>query len=153
MNKSQLQTIMDYLDNEYAGIINKLTPQEKKSRYLHWAKEVGCLDFNATMTAVRKLARGQYVPRTAEVIAEVEKLQATIHEAERASSSSKSNCRIYRNATGDEIYELQSPQIGTSGSFSTLPDWMQVKLRWMADPTPENTKAWDEIIMNFEVAK
>ena len=150
MNKQQLQTIMDYLDNEYAGIVNRLTSQEKKARYQHWAKEIGTLDFNAAMNAVRKLARGQYIPRTAEVISEVEKLQESIRETEQASGSKSSTCRIYRNASGDEIYETSNNYRSNSGELNALPEWLQIKLRWMANPTEENIKAWDNWIMTFE---
>ena len=150
MNKQQLQTIMDYLDNEYAGIVNRLTPQEKKARYQHWAKEIGTLDFNAAMNAVRKLARGQYVPRTAEIISEVEKLQASIYETEQASGSKNSHCRIFRNSTGDSIYEVGNNYRTTSGNIDSLPEWLQLKLKWLANPTQENLEAWDNCIMSFE---
>ena len=151
MNKKQLEQIMDYLDNEFAGIVNRLTQEEKKKRYKHWANEIGNLDFNAAMTAVRKLSRGQYVPRTAEVIAEVEKLQGEIYETEQASSSKNSKCKIYRNQSGDEIYEINNNYRSNTGNFTSLPEWLQIKLRWISNPSEANTLAWDNYIMEHEI--
>ena len=36
------------------------------------------------------------------------------------------------------------------GYLSSFPEWMQAKFRWMADPTPENTAAWDAWIFEHE---
>ena len=145
MNKVQLSQVIAYIDAEYAGIAARMSNDEKKIRARHWASEVGALDFDAVMGAVRKLARGQYMPRTAEVISEVEKSRA-------GSRSGRSKCRIYRDPAGHEILDLRHPD-GSDwicGDLSRFPEWMQLQFRWMADPSPENTAAWDAYISAHE---
>lgn len=148
MDHKQFETVIAYLDTEYAGILGKLTPEEKKKRVNHWADEIGGLDYNAVMTAVRKLARNAYMPRTAEVIAEVES-QAPVKTTQGI------RCRIFRDATGQEILDLRHSD-GSEwmyGYLSNFPDWMQLKFRWQANPTPENTLAWDNYILQQEMAR
>lgn len=148
MTKDQVKQIMDYLDMEYGGIISRMTTDERRKRNQHWVTEIGSLDFNAAMTAVRKLSREPYMPRTGEVIAEVEKLQEFIDTAERYH---RTTCRIYRDAAGHEILELGGRGFESIvGFLSSLPDWMQIKFHWMADPTPANTEAWETYIMEHE---
>lgn len=149
MNKVQLQEILSYLDAEYAGIINRMSDAERKNRAEHWAREIGPLDFDTTMTAVRNLARNAFMPRTAEVLAEVEKLQQTIQESKQAK---KTRCRIMRDAAGNEILDLRYSDGSQwmTGSLSNLPEWMQIKFRWMANPNAENTLAWDSFIQAYE---
>ncbi len=148
MNKDQLKQFMSYLDMEYTAIVNKMPNDERKMRYQHWAREIGPLDFNPAMTAIRKLSRGQYMPRTGEVIAEVEKMNEFIDIAERYHRHGK--CRIYRDAAGDEMLDLSLENDSMSGYLNSLPDWMQIKFRWMADPSPTNTEAWEDFIMGHE---
>ena len=148
MDKKQLDSVMRYLDTEYAGIAKKMTDEEKAMRTRHWADEIGTLDYNAVMTAVRKLAKNAYMPRTAEVIAEVES-QAPVK------TSQGIRCRIFRDATGQEILDLRHSD-GSEwmyGYLSNFPDWMQLKFRWQANPTPENTLAWDNYILQQEMAR
>jgi len=145
MNKYQLTQIMDYLDAEYAGIVSRMTDAEKKARTKHWAQEIGPLDFDAVMDAVRKLSRGQFMPRTAEVIAEVETVR-------RKNTCGKPICRIFRDAAGHEILDLRYSDGSDwiTGYLDHFPEWMQAKFRWMADPTPENTAEWDRYMLREE---
>lgn len=142
MNRQQLEQVMRYLDNEYSGIVRAMSETERKTRAEHWAREVGNLDFDSVMTAVRKLAKGQYMPRTAEVIAEVRE------SAGKPKTNGMMTCKVF----GDELYELRysDGSLAMSGRLSVLPDWMQKKFRWMANPTPENTWAWDACIEELE---
>jgi len=154
MNKDQLQQVLDYLDCEYAGIINRMTETEKKSRAKHWASEVGSLDFNTVMTAVRKLARGPYMPRTGEVLSEVEKAEMdnAFHKPNRDRYWWKPKCKIWKGQNGEEYYDYRNAD-GTetlNGIFRNLPEWMQLKFRWLADPTPENSEAWENFILANE---
>lgn len=145
MNKEQFAEVMGYLDSEYAGIVNRMSGDEKKIRLAHWRKEIGNLDYNAVMTAVRKLSKGQYVPRTAEIIAEVESQMPV-------KTSQNPKCRIFRDADGKEVLDLRHSD-GTGfmyGYLSNFPKWMQLKFRWMANPNAENTLAWDNYIMANE---
>lgn len=143
MNKFQMNKVMGYLDAEYAGIVNKMTETDKKIRAEHWAKEIGPLNFDAVMRAVRKLAKNQYMPRTAEIISEVEKDQAA------NSKSNQIKCRIMTDAAGDEIVDLRHADGSEwiQGYLRNLPEWMQIKFRWLANPTPENTLAWDNVLL------
>lgn len=143
MNKDQLKQVMGYLDMEYSAIISKMTAEERKMRFQHWAKEIGPLDFTAVMTAVRKLSQGQYMPRTGEVIAEIGKI------TNAAKPQRSVTCHIYRDAAGNEILDLHHSDgsLCMTGYLDGFPEWMQVKFRWMADPTPANTEAWDNYIM------
>ena len=146
MNKQQLERVLSYMDAEYAGIVSRMTDAERKTRATHWAMEIGSMDFNAVMAAVRKLSRNSYMPRTAEVISEVEK-QESVTE-----SSRKNNCRIFRDANGEEVLDLRHSD-GTewmTGYLKYFPDWMQIKFRWQADPSNENTLAWDNYILACE---
>lgn len=148
MDHKQFETVIAYLDTEYAGIVSKLTPEEKKKRVNHWADEIGELDYNAVMTAVRKLAKNAYMPRTAEVIAEVES-QAPVKTTQGI------RCRIFRDATGQEILDLRHSD-GSEwmyGYLANFPEWMQLKFRWQANPNAENTLAWDNYIMQWEMAR
>lgn len=145
MNKDQLSQVLAYLDAEYAGIINRMTETEKKARAQHWATEVGMQDFDAVMIAVKKLARGQYMPRTAEVLSEVE-------NSMKKRSEGNPKCRIFRDLSGQEILDLRYSDGSEwmSGYLGSFPLWMQIKFRWMSNPTPENTAAWDEFIYAHE---
>ena len=146
MNKLQLQEVMNYLDAEYSGIVARMTDDEKKIRARHWASEIGSLDFDAVMTAVRKLSRGQFMPRTAEILNEVENLRPERIRGKREI------CKIYRDASGNEVLDLRysdgSEQL--SGYLSGFPEWMQLKFRWMAEPNELNTLAWENYIMAHE---
>lgn len=137
MNKYQLREVLAYLDMEYAGIVNRLSEDEKKARARHWASEVGALDFDSVMLAVKKLSRGQYMPRTAEVLAEVEKSRKVI-------TSLKPTCRIFRDASGLEILDLRYSDGSEwmSGYLSNFPDWMQEKFRWMSSGDPADYDAF-----------
>lgn len=145
MNKDQLKQVLSYIDAEYAGIVSRMTEDEKKARAKHWGTEVGMLGFDSVMAAVRKLSRGQYMPRTAEVLAEVENSGKKLSEA-------KPRCRIFRDISGREILDLRysdgSEWMG--GYLKNFPEWMQIKFRWMADPNEENTAAWDAFIFAHE---
>lgn len=148
MDKTQFAEVMGYLDSEYAGIVSRMSRDERQVRNDHWRKEIGNLDFGAVMTAIRKLSRGQYMPRTAEIIAEVES-QAPVK------TSQGIKCRIFRDATGQEILDLRHSD-GSEwmyGYLRNFPDWMQLKFRWQANPTPENTLAWDNYILQQEMAR
>ena len=148
MDHKQFETVIAYLDTEYAGIVSKLTLEEKKKRVNHWADEIGELDYNAVMTAVRKLAKNAYMPRTAEVIAEVES-QAPVKTTQGI------RCRIFRDVNGDEILDLRHSD-GSEwmyGYLSNFPEWMKLKFRWQANPTPENTLAWDNYILQQEMER
>lgn len=147
MNRNQLNRVMGYLDAEYGGIVSRMTEAERKVRAQHWANEVGPLEFDAVMDAVRELSQGPYMPRTAEVIGKVR---------ERAGSrmqDTAGRCRIFRDAEGREVLDLRFSD-GTeqiSGYLSAFPEWMQAKFRWMADPSEENTENWDAYIGKLEV--
>lgn len=145
MNKKQLEQVLAYIDSEYAGIVSRMTDVEKESRIRHWAKEIGSMDFDAVMAAVRKLSRGQYMPRTAEVLREIE-------TAGKKSVSGKQRCRIFLDTNGNEVLDLRFSDGSEwmSGYLSCFPDWMQIKFRWMANPTQENTAAWDNYIFAHE---
>ena len=146
MNKQQMESVLGYLDTEYAGIVKRMTDAEKATRAKHWAMEIGPLDYNAVMTAIRKLAKNAYMPRTAEIIAEVEK------SLPETKVSQKPRCRIFRDANGDEVLDLRHSD-GTefmSGYLKSFPEWMQLKFRWQANPTYENTLAWDNYILQHE---
>ena len=142
MNKFQLKQVVDYIDAEYMGIVSRMTAEERAARLSHWAKEIGGLDFYAVMAAVRKLSRGQYMPRTSEVIAEVEQTSKPV--------SRKPSCRIFAGTDGELIVDLRYPDGSEwiTGYLSRFPEWMQTKFRWIADPTPENTAAWDALILD-----
>ena len=144
MNKYQLAQIMEYVDTEYVGIVSRMTDDERKARLKHWSQEIGPLDFDAVMAAVRKLARGQYMPRTAEVIAEVE-------SSGRKAAAGKPTCRIFRDSCGEEVLDLRFADGSEwiSGYLANFPEWMQAKFRWMADPT-KCTEAWDAYIQEHE---
>ena len=146
MNKYQLSQVLGYLDAEYAGIVSRMTPEERSARAAHWAREVGSMDFEAVMGAVRKLARGQYMPRTAEV-------RQAVSEAKPAGTQ-KEKCRIFPDASGNEIVDLRYPDGSEwiTGYLSSFPEWMQKKFRWMADPSEANRNAWDAVIMERETA-
>ena len=148
MNKDQLKQVLGYLDAEYAGITSRMSPEDRNIRLQHWAKEVGPLDFGMTMTAVRKLSRGPYMPRTGEVIAEVERQKESVRPKQ------KSKCRIFRDADGLEIVDLRYSDGSewVTGYLASFPEWMQKKFRWMANPTQENVEAWDEVIASYESA-
>lgn len=154
MNKSQLQEVLDYMDCEYAGIVSGMTDDEKRNRAKHWAKEIGSLDFSAVMNAVRKLARGQFMPRTGEVLREVEaeSLNKGFDRPMRSQYWWKPKCRIWQGNDGKEYYDYQGPDSSESmhGLFSALPEWMQLKFRWLAEPTTENTEAWENYIFAHE---
>lgn len=140
MNRNQLNQVMGYLDAEYGAIVSRMSPDERKIRAQHWASEVGPLDFDSVMTAVRKLAGGQYMPRTAEVI-------AAVKEMGQGKRGRRMSCRIWQ-AGNDEVFDLRysDGSEAMTGLMSALPEWMQVQFRWLADPTPENTARWDALI-------
>ena len=148
MNKQQLQSILDYLFTEFASITSKMTPESKKQLSQHWAKEIGNYDYDIADNAVRKLSKGQFMPRTGQIIAEIEKQS-------EAKSKTQNKCRIFTDAAGNEILDLRfsdgTPQI--CGLLSNCPEWMQIKFRWIANPSPENTAAWDEYIMGCELCQ
>ena len=148
MNKDQLKQVLSYIDAEFAGIVNRMTDDEKKARAEHWKTEVGMLDFDAVMAAVKKLAGRPYMPRTAEILAEVKSSGKKMSEGEP-------RCRIFRDAAGDEVLDLRFSDGSEwiSGYLKNLPEWMQLKFRWMADPTPENTAAYDAYILREERAR
>lgn len=145
MNKAQLTQVLEYIDAEWAGITTRMSADEKRARAKHWAAEIGTLDFDAVMTAVRELSAGQYMPRTAEIIAAVRKQKP-------ASKAGKENCRIFRDASGNEVLDLRASNGSEMlyGYLDGFPEWMQIKFRWMADPTPEHTAAWDAYIAACE---
>lgn len=144
MNKAQLSQVLEYIDAEWAGITARMSVDEKKARAKHWATEIGTLDFDAVMNAVRELSKGQYMPRTAEII-------AAVRNQKPAVKTGRMTCRIWQ-AGGDEVYDLRNPDGSECmfGRMQGLPEWMQIKFRWMADPTPENTAAWDAYIAACE---
>lgn len=146
MNKEQFEKVMTYIDTEYAGIIRGMTEADRKKRTAHWASEIGTLDFDAAMKAVRKLSHGPYMPRTAEVIDEVQKQPAH-------STGGKMKCMIFRDAKGEEVLDLRMSNGNQMlyGYLRNFPSWMQIKFRWMADPNPENTLAWDNYILEYEL--
>ena len=55
-----------------------MSTEEKKKRAQHWAKEIGSLNYEDVMQAVRKLSEGSFMPRTAEIIREVREHPAII---------------------------------------------------------------------------
>ena len=147
MNKEQVGQVLDYLDMEYCGITAKMTDDERKLRAKHWAQEIGALDFDDVMTAVRKLSQGPYMPRTAEIIREVQdapKMPKT--------SAGPQSCRIEEKFAGTEVYQLRNADgsIAEEGILNMLPDWQILKYRWIADPNPENTAAWDNCMMQIQ---
>ena len=140
MNKAQFSQVMGYLDSEYAGIVSRMSGAERQARLEHWKNEIGSLEFNAVMEAIRELSRGQYMPRTAEVIEKV--------SSRRNQSSTSARCRIFRDASGNEVLDLRHSD-GSEflyGYLNHFPEWMQLKFRWMANPNAENTLAWDSFI-------
>lgn len=140
MNKTQFAEVMAFLDSEYAGINSRMSKEERQMRLDHWRKEIASLDYNAVMTAIRELSRGQYMPRTAEVIEKVH-AQQTVRKPSR-------KCRIFRDANGDEVLDLRNSDGSEfmTGYLRYFPEWMQLKFRWMANPNAENTLAWDNCI-------
>lgn len=147
MNKQQLSRVFEYIDAEWAGIAARMSSDEKKTRAKHWAAEIGTLDFDAVMTAVRELSAGQYMPRTAEIIAAVRKQKPA------PKANGRMNCRIFRDASGNEVLDLRT-STGSEmlyGYLASFPEWMRLKFRWMADPTPENIAAWDAYIAACEM--
>ena len=149
MNKNQLTQVLEYLDTEYAGITARMTEDERKQRAKHWSKEIGMLDFDSVMSAVRKLSQGQYMPRTAEVIREVQSMPKVSN-----ASRGRQTCRIQVTSDGTEVFQLKNSD-GTevmSGTLRSLPEWMAAKFRWLADPNPENTAAWDQCISQYQPA-
>lgn len=136
MNKSQLQQIIDYIDAEFAGIVSRMSQEDRASRLKHWAREIGSLDFDQVMLAVRKLARGQYMPRTAEILAEVE-------QQNRTAQTGKETVRIFKDLAGNEIVDVKvNGETMISGYLSSFPEWMQAKFRWQATGDPTEWDAW-----------
>lgn len=140
MTKTQFAEVMAFLDSEYAGIVSRMSREERQMRLDHWRKEIAQLDYTAVMTAIRELSRGQYMPRTAEVIEKVSR-QQTVSKPSR-------KCRIFRDANGDEVLDLRNSDGSEfmTGYLRYFPEWMQLKFRWMANPNAENTLAWDNCI-------
>lgn len=140
MNKQQFAEVMAFLDSEYAGIVSRMSREERQMRLDHWRREIAQLDYTAVMTAIRELSRGQYMPRTAEVIEKV--------QAQQTVSKPSRKCRIFRDANGDEVLDLRNSDGSEfmTGYLRYFPEWMQLKFRWMANPTYENTLAWDNCI-------
>ena len=147
MNKEQLKQVLGYIDAEYAGIVARMTDAEKIARAKHWMTEIGSLDYDAVMTAVRKLSRGQYMPRTAEIRSEVEQIGKISMK-----TGPGTKCRIYRDPSGEEVLDLRyrDGSEWMTGYLRYFPEWMQLQFRWMADPSPENTAAWDAYIFAHE---
>ena len=147
MNKNQLSQVIAYVDAEYAGIVSRMTDDEKRIRAKHWAQEIGGLSFDAVMAAVRKLSRGPYMPRTAEILSEVE-----LSTGSAAKTAGRSRCRIYRDQNGDEILDLRYSDGSewVTGYLTNFPEWMQLKFRWMANPNAETAAAWDAYIQTQE---
>ena len=141
MNKSQLQQIIDYIDAEFAGIVSRMSQEDRAARLQHFAREIGSLDFDDAMLAVKKLSRGQYMPRTAEILAEVEQIRKT-------QTSGKEKVRIFRDASGNEILSVtRDGETVISGYLASFPDWMQAKFRWLSTGDPTE---WDAYIMAHE---
>ena len=143
MNKTQFAEVMAFLDSEYAGIVSRMSKEEKQIRLDHWRKEIANLDFSAVMRAIRELSKGQYMPRTAEVIERVNRQQTA--------SKPSQKCRIFRDANGDEVLDLRNSDGSEfmTGYLRYFPEWMQLKFRWMANPNAENTLAWDNYIAEY----
>ena len=141
MNKNQLLQVMEYLDAEYAGIVSRMAPEERSARLRHWSREIGALDFDSAMTAVKVLARGQYMPRTAEILAEVERSRA-------AAKTGKQTVRIFRDDSGAEILDVrENGETVIGGYLESFPEWMQAKFRWLSGGDPAD---WDAYISAHE---
>ena len=151
MNKKQLEDILNYLDQEFAGIVAKMSNEDKRKRAQHWAKEIGSLNYDDVMQAVHKLSEGNFMPRTAEIIREVREYRNINRRIENNPTLQK--CFIWPDANGNEVYKLTQSD-GTEimyGTFKDIPEWMQIKFRWMADKTnPEKCLAWENYIMQTE---
>lgn len=136
MNRKQLDQIMNYIDAEYSGIVSRMTVEERTARLKHFSREIGALDFDSAMTAVRKLSRGQYMPRTAEILAEVEQMN-------RTAQTGKETVRIFKDHAGHEIVDVRvNGETMISGYLSSFSDWMQAKFRWQATGDPSELDTW-----------
>lgn len=136
MNRNQLTQIIDYIDAEFAGIVSRMSQEERSSRLKHFSREIGALDFDQAMTAVRKLSRGQYMPRTAEILAEVEQMN-------RTAQTGKETVRIFKDHAGHEIVDVRvNGETTITGYLSGFPEWMQAKFRWQATGDPTELDTW-----------
>ena len=144
MNKTQLQEILDYLDAEFAGIVNKMSDLDRKKRAVHWAKEIGSYDYQTVLDIVKKLSQNSFMPRTAEVISEINRSQNF-----SKNKNEKSKCKIISDFLGNEIVTVfySNGEEMLTGYLKNLPEWMQLKFRWMANPTEENAIAWDNYLI------
>lgn len=146
MNKGQLQQVMFYLDAEFPGIMNRMTDDEKAARAKHWAAEVGTLDYDMVMQAIRTLAEKGYPPSTAQIRAEIRKFLPAERE------NVEPYCRVFRDPSGQMCYDLRFRNGGGGSGLvgKLMQPWELIKWRYLATKKPEHQAAWESIIMAKE---
>lgn len=145
MNTEELNRVLSWIDSEFYTQASKMTVEEKTQRARHWREELGAYPFSAVMEAVRKQSGSGFVPRTSQIR---EELRGKVYLTDYKHRG-KPVCRIIRTEDG-EICEYTSETMKIISPFDRLPEWLRIKFRWMAEPTEENTAAWDAWIRQHE---
>lgn len=144
MTIEELDTILDYIDNEFYSFTSKMSNADKTSRTRHWLKELEDLPFDAAMAAVRDISEKGYPPRTAEI----RKAARERLEPKGEIGTVKPYCRVYQDPAGNMFYEIRFAN-GGGGSGAVgqyMQPWELIKWRWLATKKPEHLAAWEAVI-------